>query len=657
MSIRINGNELDQAYLWVPKDVSLNITCLASESRPAVNVTVVINNSEEIYGLPLTYVEHVTENVPTISTSVFSSYRPDKDVVTISCNAYGVSSKVYHFNVSLYTYVFPDLYMTFNGKRVEKEHFVKAETMLNVSCHAEGAKPEAELSLYLFNKKLAAMRDSTFNEHSTIITYPLVKRLEPETITCESIQHIPNVTNPENSVTIILELSEESTRTTTPTILVPSSSSGGVFSLLQWLSSTLALLCILSFFVCGYKIIIKLRSSMSANLSTNTDSNLRAPSQIQLNSLPPTDQSLLQNTLQGSFKGKPKSDLPSIPSDESNSLNSTGSSETNYYSAAKEGTGKDRIFSENDFCLLLSIKIGTIYNRWMGTIHGKKCAVLTTASDGVIKKKIIHWDEFVKRALDLPKTNHLTKIAGIGVDKTGTLYLITEHVVCETLDSRLNFDPDSESTQSPMTVPDVMKHISGILEGMEFIKSYGFLHPGFSTKKVLYTKDGICKLYDFCLAEDAPKIVSLKKSLMVSFTLNQFPPESVFRNEYSHESDVWSTAVVIWELLSDGTSPFPVDEELTPGQDVETPKLIWPPRYLQLSNLSLFDCWHQNCSLRPSIHQLRASFKSIFETLIENSFYEIPLSSLYTPMGGGVVSSQKPDNGERASIPEGEAEM
>ncbi|XP_071855350.1 uncharacterized protein [Apostichopus japonicus] len=646
MSISINEIKLDQAYLWVPKNVSLNITCLASESRPAVNVTLVIYDGEETFAPTQTSVEHVTENVPTISKSVFLSYRPDRDVVTISCNAYGVASKVYNVNVSLYTYVFPDLYMTFNGKRVEGEHFVKTGTKLNVSCHADRAIPEAVLSLYLFNEKLEAVRDSSSNESSTIISYPLVKRLEPETIICRSIQHIHNDTYLNNSVTIILELSEESTTTTTtmttrtrtPISLVPSLSSGG-FLFLQWLSPTLALLCILS--LCCYKLINKLRSSMSANLAPNRDSNLHGPSQIQLTSMPVTDQSLLPNNLQGSLKGKPKSDLPSIPSDESNSLNSTGSSETNYYSAAKEGTGKDRIFSENDFCLLLSIKMGTIYNRWMGTIHGKKCAVLTTTSDGVIKKKIIHWDIFVKRTLDLPKTNHLTKIEGIGVDKTGTLYLITEHVVCETLDSRLNFDPDSECTQSPMLVPDAMKHISGILEGMAFIQSYGFLHPGFSTKKVLYTKDGICKLYDFCLAEDAPKIVSLKKSLMVSCTLNQLPPESVFRNEYTHESDVWSTAVVLWEILSDGTSPFPVDEELIPGQDVETPNLIWPPRYLQLSNLSLFDCWNQNCSLRPSIHQLRASFKSIFETLIENSFYEIPLSSLYTPMGGSVVSSQR----------------
>lgn len=57
-------------------------------------------------------------------------------------------------------------------------------------------------------------------------------------------------------------------------------------------------------------------------------------------------------------------------------------------------------------------------------------------SDGVIKKKIFHWDEFVKRALDLPKTNHLTKIAGIGVDKSKYIIERKLFTICRCIDQR-----------------------------------------------------------------------------------------------------------------------------------------------------------------------------------------------------------------------------
>lgn len=39
-----------------------------------------------------------------------------------------------------------------------------------------------------------------------------------------------------------------------------------------------------------------------------------------------------------------------------------------------------------------------------------------------------------------------------------------------------------------------------------------FLHPGLSPKKILVSKEGRCKLYDFCLAEDARKRIVLMKS-------------------------------------------------------------------------------------------------------------------------------------------------
>ncbi|KAJ8038146.1 hypothetical protein HOLleu_19140 [Holothuria leucospilota] len=32
--------------------------------------------------------------------------------------------------------------------------------------------------------------------------------------------------------------------------------------------------------------------------------------------------------------------------------------------------------------------------------------------------------------------------------------------------------------------------------------------------------------------------------------INEFAPEALYRNEYTKASDVWSMAVVIWEMLS-----------------------------------------------------------------------------------------------------------
>ncbi|XP_071825805.1 uncharacterized protein [Apostichopus japonicus] len=332
-----------------------------------------------------------------------------------------------------------------------------------------------------------------------------------------------------------------------------------------------------------------------------------------------------------------RSVLPNLP-DEINTSQDEREIETYYSTVTTDTSGSNRLFNEDDICLMLKMKTGTLYTRWMGTIPVSlgvtKCVVLTTLSDErVVKHRDIHWDKFVKTSLDLPVTNQVTKIEGIGI-VYNQINMITEHLACKTLDNYLNFDPTSRqgSGRSVTSVRDVMEHLSGLLEGMEVIKSYGFLHPCFSTKKILYTKQGQCKLYDFCLAEDAPTICAIKKSEMKSVTLNQFAPEAFDRNEYSAESDVWSTAVVIWEIISAGYKPFPINEEYKPGDVIPMPKTPWPEKYLQLRNTLLFECWSENMSLRPSIHHLKDSFKTIFDKLIDNSFYEIPVSSLYTRM-------------------------
>ncbi|XP_071842891.1 fibroblast growth factor receptor 1-like [Apostichopus japonicus] len=340
-------------------------------------------------------------------------------------------------------------------------------------------------------------------------------------------------------------------------------------------------------------------------------------------------------------KGGGRKELPEIPVDEDNSQNSHHSegSEPNYYSTADAIAGKDpRILSEKDISIIINIKIGKIYKRWMGSVNlaeeTNKCVVVTTLTEKLIRKKEIHWEAFIRKCLELPASNHLAKIEAISI-QSSKLFLISEHLNCENLHSVLSRDTKDKGDYyccSSLSVPDVIKHVAGVLEGMDILKTFGFLHPGLTTKKVLLTKEGQVKLFDFCLAGDAPKIAGLKKAQIPTVTLNQFPPEMLLLNQYTESSDVWSTAVVIWEIMAAGNPPFPVDKEVSFDEEAVTPSVPWPEKYLQIKDKILFDCWNHNCSLRPSIHHLRGTFVAIFEKLIADSSYEIPIPTTYLPM-------------------------
>ncbi|KAJ8038155.1 Ephrin type-A receptor 5 [Holothuria leucospilota] len=209
-------------------------------------------------------------------------------------------------------------------------------------------------------------------------------------------------------------------------------------------------------------------------------------------------------------------------------------------------------------CMIVNLGKGLLYNRWMGTIalalsdDSSKCVVFTTITGYTLKNKTLHWDEYIKRALELPKNKYLISVEGTIIDEE-IIYFVQEHLNCKTLEVRLkkNFDICSRNASNAlmMMTSEMMRHILGILEGLELLQSYGFLHPGMCAKKVLLTNRGICKLYDFCLEEDACNVVSVKKSQMVCGR-NQFAPEALIRNEYIKASDVWSAANLIWEILS-----------------------------------------------------------------------------------------------------------
>ncbi|PIK49289.1 putative tyrosine-protein kinase, partial [Apostichopus japonicus] len=333
-------------------------------------------------------------------------------------------------------------------------------------------------------------------------------------------------------------------------------------------------------------------------------------------------------------------DLPKIPS-EANISDISNESE-HYYITKDQGPTPSRMFTEKDIFHLVNLKLDQWQRRWMGTIEAskgtKKCVVLTTFTDKVLQRKDIHWDEFVKRTLDLPSARYLVNIEGIGIIKA-KLHLIQEHYACETLNLWIGNVFRQEQLKDTVYLSEVMSLIAGILEGLNLIHSYGFLHPGLSSKKILLVDKGLCKIYDFCLSKDAPNMTSFKKSKMPP-SLNHFPPETLHRNEYSRPSDVWSAAGVIWEILA-GTLPFSYAQDGTTFENqIDAPPESQIILYEQLKNKLLYQCWHLVCPRRPTIRELRESYQVIFESLRDDT-YEIPRIDLYTSMATGTQDGKE----------------
>ncbi|XP_071851653.1 uncharacterized protein [Apostichopus japonicus] len=276
----------------------------------------------------------------------------------------------------------------------------------------------------------------------------------------------------------------------------------------------------------------------------------------------------------------------------------------------------DLIFQRKDVCLVLSLKMGNTFKRWMGTITAanktNECVVITTVSENALLKNEVHWNEYVKRLLELPSSQNVVDVKGVCFDKE-CIYLMQEHLTSDTLKDHLDYKRDERKplNEAVRLAPETMQSILEILQGLKLIQSFGFLHPGLSSEKILLGSGGVCKLYAFCLAKDAPtRIASLKSK--ETCALHGLPRESMLRNEYSQQSDVWSVAVLIWELLTDGESPLvQTDHTFFAAATVGDELKHWPSTCHELRELQLTECFNDQPTNRPTISDLIEKVKEV----------------------------------------------
>ncbi|KAJ8039308.1 Ephrin type-A receptor 10 [Holothuria leucospilota] len=597
----LNGSAVYTNEVYVRQDDVINITCYAEGSRPSANLT--WEGKHDDKG-PSIYERQNDANNATFDTYLMLIISLENDL-TIACKSSIAEINVTErMDLSIKSYVLPEPSITFNGKLYDTIS-INANDSVTLICNGVDSTPKLTLTWRVngFPPHESNVKATPSSGLSSLIFQPE----HNDFVQCVSYLDGPNITRVAN-VTFHVQADH----------LEPPVPFNYVLNLIvPFCAATLIILLV----SCVYIATRRLKGSQSTNFSTTLNIPMEEMSNTTLTKLPQKEY------VEGTDKTYPKPpdlELPQVPtgsemtyySDLPEQENAYELSfHTEYYSEMGKSGASGKMFPEKDICFIVNIKMGHIYDRWMGTIDvnpkDKKCVIFSTVSDSLCKKDI-QLDKFVKRALELPDASHLTKVEGIGINEgkrqiyISKLYLIHEHLACETLDDRI-------SDQFSRT--EVTGYLIGILEGLEVIQSYGLLHPGLSTRKVLLTKQRICKLYDFCLSEDASNIVRIRKSRKTC-TLNQLAPEALLRDKYSKESDVWSVAVVIWEILSCGSSPFP-NEEQSPESENAVYSLpeTWPTNYKLLRNKRLFDCWIQDTSLRPTISQLKSSFIENFEAL------------------------------------------
>ncbi|XP_029527868.1 fibroblast growth factor receptor homolog 1-like isoform X1 [Oncorhynchus nerka] len=127
------------------------------------------------------------------------------------------------------------------------------------------------------------------------------------------------------------------------------------------------------------------------------------------------------------------------------------------------------------------------------------------------------------------------------------------------------------------------------------------------------------KLAEFGLAQDLTHKRSHRSSCKVdhmqSVPLRWYPPEYFRNNYYSFKWDVWAFGIVLWEMQTFGTLPYPnleapelVVRYVCSGQRNSVPETC-RPEILQ----TIRDCWLEPNTQRPSFNDIVRDLENILE--------------------------------------------
>ncbi|KAJ7313588.1 hypothetical protein JRQ81_005105 [Phrynocephalus forsythii] len=191
----------------------------------------------------------------------------------------------------------------------------------------------------------------------------------------------------------------------------------------------------------------------------------------------------------------------------------------------------------------------------------------------------------------------------LGICLTSTVQLVTQLMPYGCLLDYVRENKDRIGSQ------DLLNWCVQIAKGMSYLEDVRLVHRDLAARNVLVKSPNHVKITDFGLA----RLLDIDETEYHAdggkVPIKWMALESILRRRFTHQSDVWSYGVTVWELMTFGAKPYDgipareIPDLLEKGERLPQPPICTIDVYM-----IMVKCWMIDSECRPKFRELVTEF-------------------------------------------------
>ncbi|KAM0945379.1 putative dual-specificity kinase TKL-Pl-4 family [Dioscorea sansibarensis] len=244
---------------------------------------------------------------------------------------------------------------------------------------------------------------------------------------------------------------------------------------------------------------------------------------------------------------------------------------------------------------------GSYGDLYRGSYYSQDVAIKVLKPER-LNENMMH--EFAQEVYIMRKVRHKNVVQFIGAcTRSSSLCIVTEFMSGGSIYDFLH------KQKGVFKLPALLKVAVDVSKGMNYLHQNNIIHRDLKAANLLMDENEVAKVADFGVAR-----VKAQSGVMTAETgtYRWMAPEVIEHKPYDHKADVFSFAIVLWELLT-GKIPY---EYMTPLQAaVGVVQKGLRPTIPKNTNPKLAEllkrCWQQDPSLRPDFSEILEILRTI----------------------------------------------